>query len=138
MTENHKELLAELIKSRDLAEISVFQSIKELEELGVEPGDSLIDSEGFPRGDIDLYKIRFLRSSIATQQNNHKTIMKKIEILLPLVIPSNCEKLNSSFTKVSDDIHLRPFAKIGIVPTESVAFKSVRIECYSFIYIFMF
>lgn len=56
----------ELIQSRDLIESSLRQSIRELEELGVGPNDSLLDSEGYPRVDIDLYRVRALRASIAS------------------------------------------------------------------------
>ena len=117
---NFKELLAEHIKSRESIEISLRQSIKDLEEMGVSPEDTLFDSEGFPRGDINLHQVCTLRSSIARQQNDYKEIMKRIEILLPLIIPSS----STNEIEIST-VQLLPFAKIGIVPTESVAFKAV-------------
>lgn len=120
MTKNSKELLVEYIKSSELIEISLCQSIKELEEMGVSPEDTLIDSEGFPRGDINLHKVCTLRSSIAREQNDHKEIMKRIEVLLPLLIPSS----STNEIEISP-VQLLPFAKIGIVPTECVAFKAV-------------
>ena len=70
MSVDYKNLLEELIKSRDLIESSLKQSILELEQLGVSPNDSLLDSEGYPRGDLDLYRVRTLKSSIAS--NNDK------------------------------------------------------------------
>ena len=68
MTEaqEYKKLLEELTKSRELIETSLKQSILELEQMGVGPNDSLLDSEGYPRVDIDLYRVRALRSSIAS------------------------------------------------------------------------
>ena len=68
MTEaqEYKKLLEELTKSRELIETSLKQSILELEQMGVDPNDSLLDSEGYPRVDIDLYRVRALRSSIAS------------------------------------------------------------------------
>lgn len=66
MSEDYKKLLEELMKSRDLIESSLKQSILELEQMGVSPDDSLLDSEGFPRVDIDLYRARALRSSIVS------------------------------------------------------------------------
>lgn len=120
MTKNSKELLVEYIKSSELIEISLRQSIKELEEMGVRPEDTLIDSEGFPRGDINLHNVCTLRSSIAREQNDHKEIMKRIEVLLPLLIPSSA----NNEIEISP-VQLLPFAKIGIVPTECVAFKAV-------------
>lgn len=66
MSEDYKKLLEELIKEREFIEISLLQSIRELEEMGVSPSDSLVDSEGYPRVDIDLYRVRSLRSSISS------------------------------------------------------------------------
>jgi 26S proteasome regulatory subunit N4 len=66
MTADEKRLMDELIKERDFIEISLLQSIRELEEMGIGPNDSLVDSQGYPRGDIDLYRVRSLRSSISS------------------------------------------------------------------------
>lgn len=70
MTEaqEYKKLFEELTKSRELIESSLKQSILELEQMGVGPNDSLLDSEGYPRVDIDLYRVRALRSSIASKR----------------------------------------------------------------------
>ena len=69
MSEDYKRLMDELIKARDLIENSLRQSIRELEEMGIGPNDSLIDAEGFPRVDIDLYRVRSLRSSISSTKS---------------------------------------------------------------------
>lgn len=72
MSEDYKNIFDELIKSRDLIESSLKQSIMELEQMGVGPNDSLLDREGFPRVDLDLYRVTSLRSSVvskATHQN---------------------------------------------------------------------
>lgn len=63
---SEKERFYELVKERDFIESSLLNSMKELEELGIGPKDSLLDSEGYPRGDIDLYRVRALKSSIAS------------------------------------------------------------------------
>ncbi len=55
-----------LMKERDLIERSLLTSIKEHESLGVGLNDSLLDAQGFPRAEIDLYRIRNLRSSISS------------------------------------------------------------------------
>lgn len=55
-----------LLRARELKETSLRQSLNELEDLGVGLNDPLIDSEGYPRTDIDLYRVRSLRSSIAS------------------------------------------------------------------------
>jgi 26S proteasome non-ATPase regulatory subunit 9 len=39
----------------------------------------LVDREGFPRGDIDLYRARSLRKRFHEMQTDHKLLIKKIE-----------------------------------------------------------
>ncbi len=40
----------------------------------------LVDSEGFPRGDIDVYSVRSARQRVLCLRNDHKHIMKLIEV----------------------------------------------------------
>ena len=37
---------------------------------------SLVDAEGFPRADIDLFEVRKLRNRLACLQTDHCNIMK--------------------------------------------------------------
>merc|ERR1712047_9501 len=46
-------------------------------EVGVE--GPLIDTEGYPRSDIDVYTVRHARHQIVCLQNDHKAVMKEIE-----------------------------------------------------------
>ncbi|CAK9077371.1 26S proteasome non-ATPase regulatory subunit 9 (26S proteasome regulatory subunit p27) [Durusdinium trenchii] len=39
----------------------------------------LVDDEGFPRGDIDLYAVRQARNKYACAQTDHQEVMRKIE-----------------------------------------------------------
>ncbi|KAJ1519191.1 hypothetical protein ONE63_011204 [Megalurothrips usitatus] len=41
--------------------------------------DPLVDQEGYPRQDIDVYQVRHARHRIVCLQNDHKAIMKEIE-----------------------------------------------------------
>lgn len=41
--------------------------------------DSLVDEEGYPRQDIDVYQVRHARHRIICLQNDHKALMKEIE-----------------------------------------------------------
>lgn len=41
--------------------------------------ESLLDAEGFPRSDIDVYAVRQARHQIICLQNDLKTTMKEIE-----------------------------------------------------------
>ena len=60
------------------------------------------------------------------QQNDYKEVMKRIETVLPKVIPSEYQagSINRVYTAQKT---LEPFARIGIVPTESSAYKAVNI-----------
>ena len=42
----------------------------------------LVDREGYPRADIDLYRTRDLRHRLAVIRTDHKDLMKKIEGVL--------------------------------------------------------
>ncbi|RLN32412.1 hypothetical protein BBJ28_00013328 [Nothophytophthora sp. Chile5] len=44
---------------------------------------ALVDADGFPRGDIDVYRVRHVRHTLAMRQNDHKAVMRRIEELLP-------------------------------------------------------
>tara|TARA_A100001015_G_scaffold320750_1_gene448319 strand:+ start:1636 stop:2388 length:753 start_codon:yes stop_codon:yes gene_type:complete len=52
---------------------------------GAVPGlkGGLIDSEGFPRADLDIHQIRIQRNRLAHLQTDHENNMKAIEKLLP-------------------------------------------------------
>jgi len=43
---------------------------------------SLVDAEGFPRGDIDIYHVRSLRNRLAILQTDHRSVMRQIEASL--------------------------------------------------------
>ncbi|NXU34956.1 PSMD9 ATPase, partial [Drymodes brunneopygia] len=46
---------------------------------GVGMHEPLVDAEGFPRADIDLYQVRTARHNIICLQNDHKAVMKQVE-----------------------------------------------------------
>ena len=43
----------------------------------------LVDAEGFPRADIDVYRVRHQRHRFACLQTDHQRMMKQIEAILP-------------------------------------------------------
>ena len=72
------------VESKQAIEEEIEADVAELTS-GNNPGlnGSLVDSKGFPRADIDVYRIRQLRHSVAVKQTDHQLIMKQIEELLP-------------------------------------------------------
>ena len=44
-----------------------------------QPGESLVDADGFPRSDVDVHGARIARQSLAQLQTDHVAVMKEIE-----------------------------------------------------------
>ncbi|XP_033947268.1 26S proteasome non-ATPase regulatory subunit 9 [Pseudochaenichthys georgianus] len=68
-----------LMKKKDEIEEQIKAYYDVLEDQGVGVEGSLVDPEGFPRGDVNVYQIRTARHSISCLQNDHKDVMKEIE-----------------------------------------------------------
>ncbi|KAL7392049.1 hypothetical protein ABVT39_018809 [Epinephelus coioides] len=68
-----------LIKKKDEIEEQIKAYYDVLEDQGVGVADPLVDAEGYPRADVNLYQIRTARHSISCLQNDHKAIMEEIE-----------------------------------------------------------
>jgi 26S proteasome non-ATPase regulatory subunit 9 len=80
-----KAALNFLIAQREALEVEADAIGSELKSpglLGQPPAgihDSLIDSEGFPRGDIDIYNVKSKRKRLAEINVDYKILMKQIE-----------------------------------------------------------
>ncbi|NP_001002436.2 26S proteasome non-ATPase regulatory subunit 9 [Danio rerio] len=75
-----EEDVRQLIKRKDDIEEQIKAYYDMLEsQAGVGMDGPLVDVEGFPRADVDLYKVRTARHSISCLQNDHKAIMVEIE-----------------------------------------------------------
>lgn len=63
----------------------------------------LVDKEGYPRGDIDVYRARALRSRLAVIRTDHKELMKEVEQKLALLAaaanPSKVEEESKELQK---------------------------------------
>ncbi|XP_061672918.1 26S proteasome non-ATPase regulatory subunit 9 [Syngnathoides biaculeatus] len=68
-----------LIKKKDDIEEQIKAYYDVLDDQGVGLDDPLVDAEGYPRSDINLYQIRTARHNISCLQNDHKAIMVEIE-----------------------------------------------------------
>ena len=51
----------------------------ELVSMGAGVTDPLVDKEGFPRADVDVYRARELRGRLAVINTDHKEVMNRIE-----------------------------------------------------------
>ncbi|XP_022086107.1 26S proteasome non-ATPase regulatory subunit 9-like [Acanthaster planci] len=80
MAASRRQKVQELMDEKD----SIEKEIKELFEVLESQGNvgmhgPLIDPEGYPRSDIDVYSVRTARHRIICLQNDHKALMVQIE-----------------------------------------------------------
>lgn len=72
-------------KSLEMESEAIVSELTSRPESGGEPmgiDTPLVDAEGYPRSDIDLYRARELRQRLSIIRNDHKDLMKQIESLL--------------------------------------------------------
>ncbi|KAK8758281.1 26S proteasome non-ATPase regulatory subunit 9 [Amblyomma americanum] len=76
---DQKQILAQLTKRKlDIeAAINAQNAILNANAVGMD--EPLVDNEGYPRSDIDVYKVRHARHRINCLLNDHKAVMKDIE-----------------------------------------------------------
>ena len=85
---SNRELLKRMAAQRDALELEAEAIASELNSPG--PNNeapagiktSLIDKEGFPRGDIDLFNVKAKRQRLAVINTDHKALMSEIERVL--------------------------------------------------------
>ncbi|KAK0182260.1 hypothetical protein PV327_000415 [Microctonus hyperodae] len=134
LEEAKKEVL-ELMKEKEKIEAKLQELNVILNNNHVGMEDPLTDSEGYPRADIDVYQVRHARHTIICLQNDHKSIMKKIENGLAKVHsiagcnseePSVANRVpDSSNTPLDDDddddVHIEAFLRVNLVSPGSPA-----------------
>ncbi|ORY07970.1 hypothetical protein K493DRAFT_403534 [Basidiobolus meristosporus CBS 931.73] len=77
-----QEKLRIAIREKELLEEEIQELEKVLIRDNVGMEDSLIDSQGFPRADIDVYAVRSARAKIIALGNDLRQVMSRIENLL--------------------------------------------------------
>jgi 26S proteasome non-ATPase regulatory subunit 9 len=150
-----KERLLELDRKRHSIEEEMKLLVEDLRSprgdnnyiVGLPGEGNLIDPQGFPRNDIDVYEVRTKRHRYACLQTDHKDIMSRLEIELKALHKvqlqrekmsptiSNTEETKSTgvqrtpkelaLTASSDtplpEVTRRPFAKVESVGVDSPA-----------------
>uniref|UniRef100_A0A8C9C6B5 26S proteasome non-ATPase regulatory subunit 9 n=1 Tax=Phocoena sinus TaxID=42100 RepID=A0A8C9C6B5_PHOSS len=70
----------ELIRRKEEIEAQIKANYDVLEsQRGIGMNEPLVDCEGYPRADVDLYQVRTARHNIVCLQNDHKAVMKQVE-----------------------------------------------------------
>ncbi|XP_003974932.3 26S proteasome non-ATPase regulatory subunit 9 [Takifugu rubripes] len=116
-----------LIKKKDNIEEQIKAYFDVLEDQGVGIEDSLVDEEGYPRADVNLYQIRTARHSISCLQNDHKAIMVEIEQALHRLHASEKAKREKDETEAQEEAMEQqtslppPFALVDAVTQGSPA-----------------
>lgn len=119
------EDVQDLIKKKDEIEEQIKAYYDVLEDQGVGTEGPLVDAEGYPRADVNVYQIRTARHQIACLQNDHKAIMSEIEEALHKLHAQ--EKARRGEAVAHDDpMEDEPslpsaFARVGVVMAGSPA-----------------
>ncbi|KAH0625607.1 hypothetical protein JD844_015192 [Phrynosoma platyrhinos] len=88
------------------------------EQKGVGMNEPLVDVEGYPRADVDLYQVRTARHNIICLQNDHKALMQQVEEALHQLHARDKEKhakdeAEARAEAMSQSLALpQPFAKL--------------------------
>ncbi|KAJ3051971.1 26S proteasome non-ATPase regulatory subunit 9 [Rhizophlyctis rosea] len=121
----HADLLARaqhLVREKDAIEANIreFEAVLQSQKVGMD--DPLVDREGFPRGDVDIYAVRHARTTIIRLRNDLKAKMSEIESALHAVHTQAQLEKNMAGTqppaRPTEDI---PFAAINGVAPDSPA-----------------
>ncbi|CAD1470951.1 unnamed protein product [Heterotrigona itama] len=119
-----KDYVLQLMKDKDKIEsdLEALKEILDINHVGME--DSLVDCEGYPRNDIDVYQVRHVRHKIICLRNDHKALMNKIEEGLHKVhalARNQTESPSPTTTVIQDNVQLDPFLKVNLVSPGSPA-----------------
>eukprot|EP00603_Paraphysomonas_imperforata_P006441 CAMPEP_0114413472 /NCGR_PEP_ID=MMETSP0103-20121206/874_1 /TAXON_ID=37642 ORGANISM="Paraphysomonas imperforata, Strain PA2" /NCGR_SAMPLE_ID=MMETSP0103 /ASSEMBLY_ACC=CAM_ASM_000201 /LENGTH=192 /DNA_ID=CAMNT_0001581551 /DNA_START=30 /DNA_END=605 /DNA_ORIENTATION=+ len=134
----NSDLLKSLLKERDDLEAEAEVLADNLNSPGPngEPKagikDPLIDSEGYPRGDINVHEVRIKRNRLAVINTDHRALMKKIEAEVTRLhsessvesIPAIPAANSSTSDDKSSPVMRIPFAKLDEVQDGSPAMQA--------------
>ncbi|XP_065345510.1 26S proteasome non-ATPase regulatory subunit 9 [Cloeon dipterum] len=120
-----RNAVLELIKQKDEIEANIRQLTSVLEQnKNVGMHGDLIDNQGFPRSDIDVYQVRHARHRIICLQNDHKALMQQIESGLHDV-HAEIRKTNIERFTVAGENNFEatgePFVRVNLVVPNSPA-----------------
>ncbi|CAL1675067.1 unnamed protein product [Lasius platythorax] len=130
-----KDAVLQLMKDKEKIE-SDLRTLKEiLDSNHVDMDEPLVDSEGYPRQDIDVYQVRHTRHKIICLTNDHKALMKKIEEGLhkvhALSMGSEAQEPvpNVSDSQEIESVSLEPFLRVNLVsPGSPAEIAGIQVE----------
>lgn len=124
--ESPAEQTRTLIAQKSNIEAELESHISILKANNVTMQTPLVDVEGFPRADIDIYAVRGARVRIIELRNDLKAVVDAIGKALEEIYDPALQRLGSS-SQDSSDRPLKPSAKVDGVSPGSPASEAVRI-----------
>jgi 26S proteasome non-ATPase regulatory subunit 9 len=127
-----REEVLRLMKKKENVEEEIKQLHQVLEsQQDVGMNGALVDREGYPRNDIDVYQVRHARNRIICLQNDHKSLMKEIEAGLHAVhSQTRGDEIKPDLTRhTTQDVQdrsdsLKPFVRVDTVSPNSPAYHA--------------
>lgn len=106
--------------------LEIENQLSELEKVLIQEGNvgltgALVDAEGYPRADIDLYKVRLARQQINCLRNDYKQVLNLIEIELAKIYSAASTTIKNDSSNATNSLKGRPFCLITQVDTGSPA-----------------
>ena len=120
---NPMEHARTLMARKDEIESEITTQAEILKANNTDLSSPLVDSEGFPRDDLDVWAVRHARVRILELRNDLKEIMGEIAVALQSVYPPSSSKEPDTPATVSNPpTQLLPFAKVdGVHPGSPAA-----------------
>merc|ERR1711872_709111 len=127
MPENYtRPQVLDMIKEKEILEDEIKGLTEVLTSQGVGMDEPLVDAEGFPRADIDVYQVRHARHAIRTKGNDLKACLAKIEHGLHNLHAQAREGggMEAAVERLEIDDSTAPFARVLVVTQGSLAEKA--------------
>lgn len=123
----------DLMRQRDLVDAKLKEMQAVLTSQGVGMTGSLVDADGFPRADIDVYLVRMSRASVVSLRNDYNNLNEKILSSLQKLHTNRATLRNASVQSPSSF----PFLLVGKVssgsPCEGVLMEGDRITMFGMV-----
>lgn len=126
--ESAREKVRSLMQQKENIETEISTHISTLKANGITSMSApLIDGEGFPRADIDIYAVRGARVRIIELRNDLKAVMDEISKGLEDVYarPDSSAPSDASEPVSEESKPLKPFSKVNAVAPGSPAASAV-------------
>ncbi|XP_066227160.1 26S proteasome non-ATPase regulatory subunit 9 isoform X2 [Saccopteryx leptura] len=113
----------ELIRRKEEIEAQIKANYEVLEsQKGIGMNEPLVDCEGYPRSDVDLYQVRTARHNIVCLQNDHKAVMKQVEEALHQLHARDKEKQARDMAEAHEEARSRSLEQSeGLSPSQAFA-----------------